>query len=416
MVHQVSARRIESDLRTLVAFGTRHTFSDTLSTARGIGAARRWVKAEFDRMSAGCGGCLEVRYQSRLVSPGDNTRIPRAVMIVNVLATLRGSVHSERHLIMTAHLDSRASQANDSVSDAPGASDDGSGVAAVIEAARVLSAAGPFDKTIVFAVLSGEEQGLFGGQQLAQMAKDSGWLVEAELNNDIIGNRRGMTGDVNNREFRVFSEPVPANEPDSVRRARRFTGGEVDGPSRQLARYVDRITERYVRDADAIMIYRLDRFGRGGDHRPFNDLGYPAVRFTVMNEDYNRQHQNVRVENGVSYGDVIDEISFPYIAKVAAANAATLAALGWAPPPPDSVRIRGAVTPNTTLQWTRVPSPGLAGYRIYWRETTEPQWRYSHDVGDVSTFTLENVNIDNFFFGVAAIGKDGNESVAVFPR
>jgi Zn-dependent M28 family amino/carboxypeptidase len=374
------------------------------------------VKAEFDRISAGCGGCLEVRYQAQLVRGGAGTRIPRDVMIVNVVATLRGSIHPDRYLLMTAHLDSRASNPLDSVSDAPGAADDGSGVAGVIEAARALSRQGPFPKTIVFAALSGEEQGLYGGQQLARLAADSGWIIEGVLNNDIIGHRTGMTGEKNEREFRVFSEPVPANEPDSSRRARRSTGGEVDGISRQLARYVDRATRRYVPRADAIMIYRLDRFGRGGDHRPFNDLGFPAVRFTVMHEDYNRQHQDVRIEGGIAYGDVIEEVSFSYIALVTQANVATLAALASAPPPPTAVRVRGAVTPNTTLRWKKSESPLVRGYRIHWRETTEPQWRYFADAGDVESFTLENVNIDNYLFGVSAVGVDDLESVVVFAR
>ena len=412
----VSAGQIEQDLRRLVGFGTRHTLSDTLSASRGIGAARRWVKAEFERISARCGGCLEVRYQARLVKGGAGTRIPRDVMIVNVLAILRGTVHPDRYLMMTAHLDSRASNPLDSTSDAPGAADDGSGVAGVIAAARALSEQGALGKTIVLAALSGEEQGLYGGTQLAQMAADSGWIIEGVLNNDIIGHRAGMTGARNEREFRVFSEPVPANESDSSRRARRFTGGEVDGVSRQLARYVDKTTRRYVPGADAIMMYRLDRFGRGGDHRPFNDLGFPAVRFTAMHEDYNRQHQDIRTVDGVAYGDVIEEVSFPYIALVTRANVATLAALAAAPPPPSAVRLSGAVTPNTTVSWTPSASPLIRGYRIYWRETTEPQWRYSVDVGDVATFTLEDVNIDNYLFGVAALGKDDNESTVAFAR
>ena len=415
-VRAVSADSIERELRHLVGFGTRHTLSDTLSATRGIGAARRWIKSELDRISAACGGCLEVRFQEQVVPGAAGSRIPRDVNIVNVLAVLRGTTHPDRYLLMTAHLDSRASNPLDSVSEAPGAADDGSGVAGVIEAARVLSRQGPFAKTIVLAALSGEEQGLFGGRQLASLAADSGWIIEGVLNNDIIGHRAGMTGEKNDRAFRVFSEPVPVTETDSSRQARRFTGGEVDGISRQLARYVVRATRRYVPRADAVMIYRLDRFGRGGDHRPFNDLGFPAVRFTVMHEDYNRQHQDIRTEGGVEYGDVIDQVSFPYIALVTRANVATLASLASAPPPPGEVRIRGAVTPHTTLNWKRARSPLLTGYRIYWRETTEALWRYSVDAGDVETFTLENVNIDNYLFGVAALGKDDMESVVVFAR
>ncbi|MEO8294025.1 MAG: M20/M25/M40 family metallo-hydrolase [Gemmatimonadota bacterium] len=413
IVRAVSSARIEHDLTALVGFGTRHTLSDTISSTRGIGAARRWVKAQFDSISAECGGCLEVRFEER-TWPADRSRLPRDVRIVNVLATLRGTEQPDRYLLMTAHLDSRASDANDTLSDAPGAADDGSGVAAVLEAARVLAQAGPYRKSIVLAALSGEEQGLYGGRQLAEMARDSGWIVEGVLNNDIIGNRAGLNGEKNEREFRVFSEPVPFTESESQRNARRSRGGEVDGPSRQLARYVDRVTEQFVRDADAVMIYRLDRFGRGGDHRAFNDLGFPAVRFTVMNENYNRQHQNVRTEDGISYGDVLEEVSYSYIARVTAANAATLASLAWAPPPPDSVTVGGAVTPNTTLRWIPPASGALAGFRLYWRETTEARWRHHRDVGDLREFTLENINIDNYFFGVAALGKDGTESVVVF--
>ena len=415
-VQSVSEGQIERVLQALVRFGTRHTLSDTLSTTRGIGAARRWINTEFEHISAECGGCLEVRYQAELLRGEAGTRIPRDVNIVNVLAILRGTTHPDHYLLMTAHLDSRASNPLDSTSDAPGAADDGSGVAGVIEAARALSRQGPFPKTIVLAALSGEEQGLHGGRQLARLAADSEWIVEGVLNNDIIGHRAGMTGEKNEREFRVFSEPVPANESDSSRQARRFTGGEIDGISRQLARYVDRATRRYVPRADAIMVYRLDRFGRGGDHRPFNDLGFPAVRLTAMHEDYNRQHQDVRTEGGVAYGDVIEEVSFPYIALVTRANVASLAALASAPPPPTAVRVRGAVTPNTTLSWTKTPSPLVRGYRIHWRETTEPQWRYSANAGDVESFTLENVNIDNYLFGVSAIGEDDIESVVVFGR
>ena len=415
IVREISAEQIEHDLRTLVGFGTRHTLSDTLSSTRGIGAARRWIKTEFDRIAATCGGCMTVQFQAELARR-DSSRIGRDVMIVNVLATLRGTVHPERVVLMTAHLDSRASDPNDATSDAPGAADDASGVAAVLEATRVLAAHGPYEKTIVLAALSGEEQGLFGGAQLARMARDSGWTVEAVLNNDIIGNARGMTGERNARDFRVFSEAAPSTETADQRRAMVRAGGEVDGPSRQVARYVDRITERYGRGGNAVMVYRQDRFGRGGDHRAFNALGFPAVRFTVMSENYNRQHQNVRTENGVAYGDVVEEISFPYIATVTTANAATLAALAWAPPPPDSVTIRGAVTPNTTVRWAPVSSPTVAGYRVYWRETTESEWRYSRQVGNVTTIELPGINIDNYLFSVAAVGTGGDESAVVFAR
>lgn len=415
LLAQVSQDRLRHDLETLVGFGTRHTLSDTLSSTRGIGAARRWIKARFDSMARACGGCLEVRYQSELVRAGANPRVPRDVQLVNVIAILRGRANPARYLLMTAHYDSRASNVNDTISNAPGAADNGSGTVAVLEAARVLSQAGPFEQTIVFAALAGEEQGLLGGIQLARMAADSGWNIEGVINNDIVGQAAGETGARNDSTFRVFSEPVPVNETEQQRRTRRFTGGEVDGPSRQLARYADRIAEQYLPGFDAVMIYRLDRFGRGSDHRAFNDHGFTAVRFTVMHEDYRRQHQDVRVEDGVAYGDLIEAVSFPYIANMTRANAATLAALAWAPAPPDSVRIRGAVTPNTTLSWAPVASPNLAGYRVYWRETTEPQWTHSRWAGTATTIELTGINIDNYFFGVAAVSREGNESVVVFP-
>lgn len=413
LVAAVSADSLERSVRILAGFGTRHTLSDTVSDTRGIGAARRWVKSEFDRFSAACGECIEVRYQSRLVKAGTSRRIPRDVEIVNVLAIKRGTRYPDRYLVMTAHLDSRRSDVMDSSGDAPGANDDASGVAAVLEAARVLSRR-DFDKTIVFAALSGEEQGLFGGTQLAEMARDSGWTIEGVFNNDIVGNREGANGVPNVHEFRIFSEPVPATEDQRSRERRRFTGGEVDGPSRQLARYMDQVSRALVPGADPVMIYRLDRFGRGGDHRPFNDLGFPAVRVTEMNEDYTRQHQDIRIEDGIRYGDVVEGVSFPYLARVTRANVATLASLAWAPPPPADVSIEGAVTPHTIIEWAPADS-SLEAFRIYWRETTEPRWNHSRLVRGVAVDTLHNVTIDNFLFGVAAVGERGNESVVIFP-
>jgi Zn-dependent M28 family amino/carboxypeptidase len=427
IVAAVSPERIERDIRKLVSFGTRHTLSDTLSETRGIGAARRWIKAEFDAISAACGGCLEVVYQRSLVKGREGSRIPRDTWVVNVLAIQRGTTHPDRYVIMTGDIDSRVSDVLDATSDSPGANDNASGVAGTLEAARVLSRY-KFGKTIVYAALSGEEQGLNGGQHMAKVAVDEGWKIEGVLNNDMIGNIEGIDGVIDNVTFRVFSEPTPVTEPDQQRLARRFTGGEVDGPSRQLARYIDRLTDMYVPNLDAKMIYRLDRFGRGGHHRPFNDAGFPGVRIMESHENYRRQHQDLRVERvmvkaadgkerevEVAYGDVIEGVDFDYAAKLTAVNAITLASLAWAPPPPDSVRIRGAVSPSTTLRWTRSASPNLAGYKIYWRETTEPQWTRWRFVGDVEEYTLENVVIDNYFFGVAAVGKDGNESVVVFP-
>jgi Zn-dependent M28 family amino/carboxypeptidase len=405
-----SPARIEADIRTLVGFGTRNTLSDTLSRTRGIGAARRWVKAEFDRIARECGGCLDVRY----VSSVDTVRGGRVANVVSVIAIQRGTTHPGRYVLMSGDLDARASNTLDDTTDTPGANDNASGVAGTLEAARVLTKH-RFGASIVYAALAGEEQGLWGGRAVAALAKREGWDLAAVLNNDMIGNIAGIDGVIDNTTFRVFSEPTAVADSGTGRWSTRVYGGEVDGPSRQLARYIARITDTYFTNLDAMLIYRLDRFGRGGHHRPFNDLGYPGVRIMETHEHYDRQHQNVRVENGRRFGDVIDGVNFPYAAKLTAVNASVLAALAWAPPAPTNVRIGGAVSASTTLAWDGVPSPDLAGYRIYWRATTAPQWTHSRWVGPVTQYTLENVVIDNYLFGVAAVGKDGNESPVVFP-
>lgn len=406
-----SAARVEADIRTLVGFGTRNTLSDTLSQTRGIGAARRWIKAEMDRISQACGGCLEVSFVGAVQ---EGTRLPHPVNVVNVVGVIRGTVHPDRYVVMSGDIDSRASNGNDSITDAPGANDNASGMAGVLEAARVLTKY-RFPASVMLVGLSGEEQGLWGGQQLAKIAVEKGWDVAGVLNNDMIGNVQGIDGIVDNGTFRVFSEPFPTTAEESVIRGYRTTGGEVDGPSRQLARYVDRITSMYFANLDAKMIYRLDRFGRGGHHRPFNDVGIPAVRIMETHENYTRQHQDVRTENGVAYGDVIEGVDFDYAARLTAVNAAVLASMAWAPPSPKNVQIGGAGQPSTTLVWDAVDDPDLAGYKVYWRDTTAPQWEHSRFVENVTEFTLENVIIDNWLFGVASVGKDGNESVVVFP-
>ena len=403
-----SAARLEADVRRLVAFGTRHTYSDTTSSTTGIGAARRWIKSEFDRISAACGGCLEVSFHANLDT------VPTGVHnVVNVVAVQRGTARPERYVVMSGHFDSRVNAGLDDSSAAPGANDDGSGTVATIEAARILSRY-RFPATIVYTTVAGEEQGLTGARFLAEQAKREGWNIVGVLNNDIIGNSAGITGAVGNTTFRVFSEPVPAASTQSDWNRFRLYGGEVDGPSRQLARYVDRIAETYLPTLDAKMIYRLDRFGRGGDHRAFNDNGFAAVRLTETYEHFDRQHQNVRTEDGRAYGDLPEGMDFGYLAKMTAVNAATLAALAAAPPAPTDVRIGGGGGTGTTLSWTPVPDPALAGYRIYWRETTSPQWERSRFVGPVERFTLPGVIIDNYLFGVAAVGRDGNESPVVF--
>ena len=410
-----SAARIEADIRTLVGFGTRHTLSETESDTRGIGAARRWIKAEFERISRDCGGCLEVMVVSDTVSGEE--RIPDPVEVVSVIAIQRGSSDPDRYVVMSGDIDSRVSDVMDYTSDSPGANDNASGIAGTLEAARVLSKY-EFNGSIVYAALAGEEQGLFGGRILADYAKAHDWRIEALLNNDMIGNIEGVNGVIDNTTARVFSVGTRVNETAEEARKRRFTGGEVDSPSRNLARYIDRMADQYVPNLDVMMVYRLDRFGRGGHHRPFNDIGAPAVRVMETNENYNRQHQDLRTEDGIVYGDTIDGVDFDYAAKLTALNAVSLAGMAWAPPPPAGVEIEGAVSPDTTLRWTRPPAtqaPALAGYRIHWRLTTEPQWSRSVYVGNVDEYTLENVVIDNYFFGVSAVGKNGAESPVVFP-
>lgn len=411
---EVSPARIERDIRTLVGFGTRHTLSDTLSETRGIGAARRWIYQEFRRVSAACGGCLEVRYVSGVVEGEEGSRIPVDTRVVNVIAVQRGASDPDRYVVMAGDIDSRVSDGMDFTSDSPGANDNASGLAGVLEAARVLSRY-RFDGSVVYAALSGEEQGLFGGAILADSALAWGWQITGVLNNDMIGNIRGITGVIENTTARVFAPGLhPETSAADLRRIL-TTGGELDTPSRQLARYVARTAQSYFPNLEMKIIYRLDRFGRGGHHTPFFLRGFPAVRIMETHENYNRQHQDIRVEDGVRYGDVLEGVDFDYAAKLTALNSAVLASLAWAPPAPEGVTIRGAVRPSPTLSWRPVEAPDLAGYRVYWREPTEPLWSRSRWVGGATEFTVENVIIDNYFFGVAAVDRRGHESLVVFP-
>ncbi len=412
IISAASPERVEADIRTLAGFGTRNTYSDTISDTRGIGAARRWIKAEFDKISAECGGCLEVFYQTVMIPP--SSRVPEETAVVSVAAIQRGTLYPNSYVILSGDIDSRASGGNDGVTDAPGANDNATGMAAAIEAARLLTKYS-FPATLVYAGLSAEEQGLHGGRKMASVALEEGWDIIAVLNNDMIGNTEGIDGIKDNTTFRVFSEPVPATDSLSDHRARRTQGGEVDGPSRQIARYVDRIADLYFPNLDAKMVYRLDRFGRGGHHRPFNDVGFPGVRIMETHENYDRQHQDIRVENGIEYGDVIEWVDFDYTTKMTALNASVMASIAWAPPAPANVRIGGSNRPSTVLAWEVADDPNLAGYKVYWRDTTAPQWENFRWAGMVDTFTLENVIIDNYLFGVSAVAKDGNESPVVFP-
>ena len=412
---EISPERIESDITTLVNFGTRHTLSETESDTRGIGAARRWIKAEFDKISAECGGCLEVYFQSDVIS--GEKRIPDPVEVKSVIAIQRGTTDPDRYVIMSGDIDSRVSDVMDYTSDAPGANDNASGVAGTLEAARVLSKH-KFNGSIVYAALAGEEQGLFGGRIMAEQAKEDGWRIKAVLNNDMIGNIEGVNGVINNTTARIFAEGTRVTETEAEARRRRFTGGEVDSPSRNLARYIDKIADQYIENLDTMVVYRLDRFGRGGHHRPFNDLGYPGIRIMETNENYTRQHQDLRTEDGITYGDTLDGVNFDYAAKLTGLNAVSLAAMAWAPNPPKGVKIKGAVQPSTTLSWDaldKTQNPQLKGYKIYWRHTDAPQWEYSKFVGNVTEATLENIVIDNYFFGVASVNNNDVESVVVYP-
>jgi hypothetical protein len=413
IIDSVSADRIETDIRKLAGFGTRNTFSDTVSNTRGIGAARRWIKSEFDNISGNCSNCLNVFYQKDLVSPADGDRVPKEAWVVNVVAIQKGTKYPNRYILMSGDIDSRASDAMDFETDAPGANDNASGMAGTIEAARVLSKY-KFENSIIYVGLSGEEQGLFGGKGLAQYAKKNNWEIIGILNNDMIGNIEGVDGVIDNRSFRIFSEPVPPTETEKERNARRYYGGEVDGISRQLARYIHGSVKTYMPEMNPMMIYRLDRFGRGGHHRSFNDLGYAGIRIMEAHENYNRQHQNIRTENGIEYGDVVEGVNFNYAAKLTAVNAINLASLAWAPPAPNNVAIGGIVEPSTKLRWEKV-SGDVAGYKIYWRDTTSPIWQHSRFVGDVSEFMLDGIVIDNFFFGVVSVGENGHESLVSFP-
>jgi len=419
-VHEIvagaSAARVEQDIRTLAGFGTRHTLSDTLSTTRGIGAARRWIFDEFTRISKGCGGCLEVRYVADIVKGDPNGRIKEDANVVNVVAILRGATEPNRYLLLSGDIDSRVSDVTNSTSDSPGANDNASGIAATLEAARLLSKYRP-DASVIFAALSGEEQGLNGGAILAKVAKAEGWRIDAVINNDMIGNTQGIDGVTENTTARVFAPGLPSTTSPAELRRILTNGGELDTPSRQLARYIDKIADQYFPNLDVEIIYRLDRYGRGGHHTPFFNEGFPAaVRLMEAHENYNRQHQDLRTENGVAYGDVIEGVDFPYAAKMVALDAATLISLAWAPAAPDSVTIRGAVLPSPTLRWKASEAKDLAGYRIYWRKPSDVNWSRSKWAGNVTEYTLENVIIDNYFFGVAAVDKEGHESLVAFPR
>lgn len=414
LLHQlggdVRPERMREDIAAMVGFGTRHTLSETRSETRGIGAARRWAQARFEAISRDCGGCLTV------VTPSDTVtrppRVPTPTEVVDVVAIQRGTGDPDRVIIISGHIDSRVTDVMNFTDDAPGANDDASGVAAVLEAARVLSKH-RFDATLVFAVLSGEEQGLLGGKILADYATAQGWRVEANLNNDIVGNSEGQSGVRDTTRVRVFSEGTKTVETPAQAERRRYNGGELDSSSRNLARFVDGIADRYLANLDVDMVYRTDRFGRGGDQVEMLRAGFPAVRISEGAENYDRQHQDLRVEDGVHYGDTLEGVDFDYLGQVARLNIVTMAALANAPASPLGVTIEGAVKPDTTLRWQAVP--GAAGYRVWWRSTTAPQWTHSRWAGPATELVLRDIVIDDWFFGVSAVSGDGYESPVVFP-
>ncbi|WP_332768337.1 M28 family peptidase [Phenylobacterium sp.] len=407
----VSEARLRSTIEKLVGFGTRHTLSDRASDTRGIGAAERWAASEFEALSKACGGCLEVAVPKQTFT---GRRVPQPTEIGAILAIQKGTTDPDRVIVISGHIDSRVSDPMNATADAPGANDDASGVAAVMEAARVLSKH-RFPATLVYAALEGEEQGLYGGKVLAAFAKARGWRVEANLNNDIVGNIHGAGGETVRDRVRVFAEGTKSVETPEQASQRRYNGGEVDSPSRNLARFADALAERQAADLgqlDVMMVYRTDRFGRGGDQVEMLAAGFPAIRVTEAAEHYDRQHQDLRTENGRVYGDTIEGVDFPYLARVTRLNVMTMAALARAPAPPEGVKIEGAVSPDTKVSWTAVP--GATGYRVHWRGTTEPQWSKARDTTATSE-TLKGVVIDDWFFGVSSVAADGSESPVVFP-
>lgn len=401
--------RLKATVEKLVSFGTRHTLSSASDPRRGIGAARTWGAAEFGRISKACGGCLTVEtVADRFTGP----RAPDGVEVVDVLAIQKGTGDPSQVVIVAGHIDSRVTDVMNITDDAPGANDNASGTALVIEAARVL-AGEKFDGTIVYALLSGEEQGLWGGKLLAATAKARGWQVRAMLNNDIVGNTLGQNGQVVADRVRVFSEGIRFSEDGKANLTRRAIGGEDDGPSRALAKTIDGIAKAQPAiGLDVFAVRRFDRFGRGGDHSPFLDLGFPAVRFSVGIENYDRQHQDLRTENGRVYGDTVEGMDFPYLAKVTALNVATLRQLADAPAAPASVSLDGALSMDTRVFWDAVP--GAAAYKVYWRRADAQDWTQSRVVTGATETVLKDIVVDDHFIGVAAVARDGAESLVTF--
>ena len=415
MLDQVSPDRIQQTVAKLVSFGTRHTLSSQTDPNRGIGAATAWVDQQFQQIAATSDGRMTVEEQTFTQPPGP--RDPDGVSVTNVIATLHGQQpeSANRIYVVSGHLDSRVTDVLNGTSDAPGADDDGSGVAAVLELARVM-ATQRFDATIKFVAFDGEEQGLFGSTFFANDAKAQGLNIAGMFSNDIIGSSHGMNGIHDNKDLRVFAQGPPPQETPAEAAVRRTSGGENDSPPRELARFVREQAQRAVPNMNVWIIYRRDRYLRGTDDGPFLDNGYPGLRMTEPNEDYRHEHQDVRVENGVQFGDLPQFLDYDYIAHVAQINGAALAALANGPAAPSGVTVEDAtLTVDTTLFWHPNTEPDLAGYEIVYRDTNAPYWQHTIKVGNVTSFTVKGITKDNFLFGVRAVDRDGNESVVSFP-
>ncbi|MFF9899456.1 M20/M25/M40 family metallo-hydrolase [Streptomyces longispororuber] len=412
LLREIDHRRIEATVRRLVAFGTRHTLSAQDDPERGIGAARDWILARMREYARASGGRMTVELQSYVQQPGP--RIPAPTRISNVVATLRGTTSPDRLYVVSGHYDSRVSDVMDHTSDAPGADDDASGVAVVMELARVM-ATRRTGATLVFAAVAGEEQGLYGAAHLAQSYKERRADVQGMFTNDIVGSSTADDGTRDPHTIRLFAEGVPTSETPQEAEVRRSVGGENDSPARQLARFVRDVADPGATGMKVRVIYRRDRYLRGGDHIPFLERAYPAARFTEPAEDYAHQHQDVRVVDGKQYGDLPEFCDFPFIARVARVNAAALWSLAQAPGTPRGARIlTTALTNETELVWERGTEPDLAGYEVVWRETTSPDWTHATPVGDTTRHTVD-LSKDNVFFGVRAVNRAGLRSPVAFP-
>jgi peptidase M28-like protein len=415
ILRDVDAGNIERSIRTLVGFGTRSTLSSQDDPVRGIGAARDWIFDQFQQSAKLSGGRMTVARQTFVQPAGDG--LPTPTTVTNLVATLHGSQpeSAARTYVVSGHYDSRCTNVLDATCDAPGADDDASGVAAVLEMARVMATRSP-DATIVFMAVAGEEQGLFGSEFFAEQAKQQNMDIEGMFTNDIIGSSTADNGVRDPRTVRLFSEGVPTNETPQQAATRQSVGGENDGPSRQLARYVKEVADNDATGMHVRLIWRRDRFLRGGDQIPFLERGYPAARFTEPNENFAHQHQDVRVENGVQFGDLPQFVDFAYTARVARVNLAALASLALAPATPKRARIiAGQLTNDTELRWAANTEPDLAGYEVVWRETTDPLWTHTIPAGNVTDFTVRNLSKDNVQFGVRAVDRQGHRSPVAFP-